>query len=479
MDILSAGQIIAASCALVVFYVQLRLSFDRHAPPWSRWGAAVAAVAALYSVAGYVGLQPGQSAFVLRGALQAQHTALSALAFAYAGYVFTYFGIPKGRVLIVTGAVAVVSVALTLATDLVVTRRIEPMRFLVSAAPIPVAISGALVPVFQATYFLSSVALLGLWISRRRSATITPAVWVGFAVWYALGIHDAVMTLVPTFVGVAPLFGYGTVGFAFAILAVTLQEHRLLGERAEAASRAKIRLLAGVSHELRTPLGHLLGFTELVAAGAAGEINDRQRDYLETALRSGRHLLTLVEDVVEFAQTGDEGATLTPEAVEPGRILREALDAQQGAAGERGVCLTARLEALPATVTMDTGKIRRVLRCLLALAIDCVPRGGAVTLNARATTLGRRARALEVRIEGTETGLDHEDLERIFGLFEPVVRSVAFRSDSAIGIGLPLSRLLIGLHGGRLWAGSAGPGRGLGFAFVIPVHPPRQPPATP
>jgi signal transduction histidine kinase len=261
-------------------------------------------------------------------------------------------------------------------------------------------------------------------------------------------------------------------------------------DRAEAASRAKAQFLATMSHELRTPLNAVLGFSEVLLSGGSGALAPKQERYLQLIHQGGERLLGLVTDLLDLAESGGE---LQPEPIPLGPFLAEVLGPLTLTAGAKQIRLTTTLEPGLSVVRADRQKLARLLNHLVANALRFTPAGGAVTVRARRVPgiaeCGLRNAEfpatetvpqspirspqsaigdfLEIAVTDTGIGLAPEDRERIFQAFEQVDGSDTRRYEGA-GLGLALTRHLVELHGGRVWAESAGPGQGSRFVVRIP-----------
>ncbi|HEY3934290.1 MAG TPA: response regulator [Gemmatimonadales bacterium] len=242
-------------------------------------------------------------------------------------------------------------------------------------------------------------------------------------------------------------------------------------ETAEAANRTKSEFLAKMSHELRTPLNSIIGFSQLLGEESFGPLNDRQRRYVGNVLTSGRQLLELINDILDLSkvEAGRMELSLAPIALVP--LLHEALALVEPLAAQAQLRLSLEVaEAVPA-VLVDASRLRQVLYNLLGNAIKFTGPGGSVTLRAAWTRTRSRAGASMIRItvQDTGVGIRPDDLERIFREFEQVDSDPA-RSQQGTGLGLALSRRLVELHGGRIWAESE-VGLGSSFHVELPVSP--------
>jgi signal transduction histidine kinase len=236
---------------------------------------------------------------------------------------------------------------------------------------------------------------------------------------------------------------------------------RLYGEL-ETASRHKSEFLANMSHELRTPLNAVLGFTQVLRAEMFGPVNEKQAEYLDDMLASGRHLLSLINDVLDLArvEAGQVELERTPFS------LRAALESGVVMVRERAVegDVRVHLAAAPAAdaVEGDERRIRQVIFNLLSNAVKFTPPGGSVDVTAT-----RAEGEVRVSVADTGPGIAPEDRERIFEEFQQGEAAVQQREGT--GLGLALSKRLVELHGGRIWVESE-VGRGSTFVFTLPAR---------
>ncbi|MGB5985909.1 MAG: ATP-binding protein [Desulfobacterales bacterium] len=264
-------------------------------------------------------------------------------------------------------------------------------------------------------------------------------------------------------------------------------------EQAEDASQAKSEFLANMSHELRTPLNHIIGFTELVVDGHVGELNPAQSEYLSDALGSSQHLLSLINDILDLSKVEAGKMDLTSETVGLTQLLEGSLTLVKESALKAGIALSLQLDGIPKTITADGRKLKQILYNLLSNAVKFTPEKGSVTLGARTRAIaqgaiqladGRRiklpangdakacpdASAVEISVRDSGIGLDAQMLEHIFNPFEQVENSKN-RQYQGTGLGLALTRNFVELHGGAIWAESAGENQGATFSLVLPHCP--------
>ena len=242
-------------------------------------------------------------------------------------------------------------------------------------------------------------------------------------------------------------------------------ELRRLYEELEAASRHKSEFVANMSHELRTPLNAVIGFSELLRQESFGPLNERQRAYVEDVLDAGRHLLSLINDILDLSKV--EAGRMELQLVEVS--LREALESgltmHADTARRAGVALRLRLTG-DVRVHADPRKLRQVVFNLVSNAVKFTPAGGRVDVSARVVE-----GAVEVAVSDTGPGIAPEERDLVFEEFHQGSRRSGDGHEGT-GLGLPLSRRLVELHGGRLWVdGRAGEGSTL--RFTLPVDRPR------
>jgi signal transduction histidine kinase len=246
-------------------------------------------------------------------------------------------------------------------------------------------------------------------------------------------------------------------------LATALGELDEKTRQLEAASDHKSEFLADMSHELRTPLNAISGFSQVLRKQLLGEINDKQAEYLDDILGSSRHLLSLIDDVLDLAK------------VEAGQIELEVMPFSLREALERGVVIVrerATREDVRVSVSSEPGvdtvigderRIRQVVFNLLSNAVKFAPAGTTVDVAA-----ARVDGEVRVSVRDNGPGIAPEDQERIFEEFQQAAAGREQREGT--GLGLALSRRLVELHGGHIWVDSE-VGKGSTFTFTLPVPP--------
>jgi len=250
--------------------------------------------------------------------------------------------------------------------------------------------------------------------------------------------------------------------------AIAIENVRLFSEiqeksaQLEVANRHKTEFLANMSHELRTPLNAIIGFSEVLLQRMFGELNDQQADYLDDIVSSGRHLLTLINDILDLSK------------IEAGRMELEAAPFSLVAALNNAVTLVKEramshgirieLDVAPGldTVVADERKVKQVVVNLLANAVKFTPDGGTVSVRA-----ARENGEVRLAVRDTGIGIAAEDQARIFEEFQQATHQ-GERAREGTGLGLTLSRRMVELHGGTITVESA-PGKGSTFTVALPL----------
>ena len=240
-------------------------------------------------------------------------------------------------------------------------------------------------------------------------------------------------------------------------------ELQRLYQELETASRHKSDFLATMSHELRTPLNAIIGFSELLHEQMFGELNERQLSYVKDVLEAGRHLLSLINDVLDLAKIEAGGMELELSEVAIPDVLRSAVSMHSERASRGGVELSLTTEPEEITISADGRRVRQIVFNLVSNAVKFTPAEGRVDVSARLDD-GQ----VEIAVGDTGPGIAPEELETIFEEFKQATDG---KRAEGTGLGLPLSRKLVELHGGRLWVES-GAGNGSTFRFTLPVGPP-------
>ncbi len=227
--------------------------------------------------------------------------------------------------------------------------------------------------------------------------------------------------------------------------------------------RTKDQFLSNISHELRTPLNSIIGFTDLLLTEDLGSLSEQQRDFLETVARNGRHLLELINELLDLQRIAAGRMELRPEPIALAGLLDETAGSVHAQAQKRGHALVVEPPPPELRVLADRGRIRQVLLNLLSNAIKFTPDGGRITVAAAAVNGAATAR---VAVTDSGIGIGPDDQAKLFQEFVQLDAS-ASRKYEGTGLGLALSRRLIELHGGTIGVDSE-VGRGSTFWFTLP-----------
>ncbi len=242
--------------------------------------------------------------------------------------------------------------------------------------------------------------------------------------------------------------------------------------QAQAANRAKSTFLANMSHELRTPLNSVIGFSRLMAASP--HMHDDEKRNLAIIHRSGNHLLTLINEILELSK-GEAGRLQAQTAVVAlAPLLQEVMDMLGMRAEQQGLALRLDCAGLPAAVLLDAMRLRQVLLNLMSNAVKFAG-GGEVTLRVRGERRGGDQWMLSFAVCDTGIGIAPEDQQRIF---EPFVQADSAGPKDGTGLGLAISREFVQLMKGELTVEST-PGQGATFRFSIPAQAAEAPPQAP
>ncbi len=261
-------------------------------------------------------------------------------------------------------------------------------------------------------------------------------------------------------------------------------------EVAEKSNAAKSRFLSNMSHELRTPLNHIIGFTELLMDQCFGELNEIQAEYLRDVHQSSRHLLLLINDVLDLSKVDAGKMEIRLSDVAIGTLLEESLSKVKADAIKNGIQCSIDLNDIPEKIRADEFKLKQIMYNLLSNAIKFTFHNGSIHVSACRRTAGqddlkensglgmppniveafnRNAgnEFIEVSVKDSGIGIEKEDLERIFVQFEQVENKMS-RKHQGAGLGLALSQRFVHLHKGYIWAESEGVDKGSTIRFLLP-----------
>ena len=240
-----------------------------------------------------------------------------------------------------------------------------------------------------------------------------------------------------------------------------------INDQLERANLHKTQFLANMSHELRTPLNAIIGFSEVLQDQLFGELNERQVRYVNNISSSGRHLLNLVNDVLDLSKVEAGKMELHWEELAVPQCISEVITQLGTLAAKKELALQSEVEPGLDTIVADRSRFRQILYNLVSNAIKFTPQNGRVEIRGRidCTDLANRMAVFEVADTGI--GINEDDLEKIFDSFQQVDSSYS-RQYQGTGLGLALTRKLVEMHGGKIVVTSE-PGVGSTFSFTIPL----------
>jgi len=246
---------------------------------------------------------------------------------------------------------------------------------------------------------------------------------------------------------------------AIAIEIVRLvNELRDKSKQLEIASRHKGEFLANMSHELRTPLNAVIGFSDVLLERMFGDLNSKQEEYVKEILDSGKHQLSLINDILDLSKVEAGRMELDLSEFSLHEHLTTTMTLLQEQAVRRGIRLELAVDPAVTTIAADRRKVKQIVLNLVANALKFTPDGGRVDVSAR-----QLDDAVEVSVRDNGIGIAPEDQARIFEEFARA-RSNAHEGT---GLGLTLTQKFVTLHGGRIWLDSA-LGKGSAFTFTLP-----------
>ena len=250
--------------------------------------------------------------------------------------------------------------------------------------------------------------------------------------------------------------------------ALAIQNARLFREieekskQIEAANRHKSEFLANMSHELRTPLNAIIGFSEVLGERLFGELNEKQAEYTDDILSSGRHLLSLINEILDLSKVEAGRMELELNTFDLPTALENARTFVRERAVRHAITLDLSVDERLGEIVGDERKIKQILLNLLSNAVKFTPEGGRIDLKAR-----QADGSVEISVSDTGIGISPDDQVTIFEEFRQVGGDYAHKKEGT-GLGLTLAKKFVELHGGRIWVESE-VGKGSRFIFTLPI----------
>ncbi len=225
------------------------------------------------------------------------------------------------------------------------------------------------------------------------------------------------------------------------------------------ASQAKSSFLANMSHELRTPLNSIIGFSEVLSEKTFGELNEKQAKYVNNIHVSGKHLLALINDILDLSKVEAGKIELKIEELSLKEIVEECYALVKSLASKKNIWLEIKIEDI-LIINVDPVRFKQIMYNLLSNAIKFTPEGGRVDIGAKPVN-----EMVQISVHDTGIGIAKENYEKVFEEFKQIDSSYS-KQYQGTGLGLPLTKKLVELHGGKIWLESE-LGKGSVFTFTI------------
>jgi signal transduction histidine kinase len=300
-------------------------------------------------------------------------------------------------------------------------------------------------------------------LTGTRSVVFAPLVWQEQGVGAILVSRTALQPFSDDEIGLLKTFADQSV--------IAIQNARLFNEiqaksvQLQIANQHKSEFLANMSHELRTPLNAIIGFSEVLIERMFGELNDKQADYLADIHSSGKHLLSLINDILDLSKIEAGHMELDLEDFDAPAALSNAMSLVRERAQRHAIALELVVGEGVGEIRADQRKFKQILLNLLSNAVKFTPDGGRVTVRAEAVQ-----GALAVAVIDTGIGIAPDDQAVVFDEFRQVGRHYTNKQEGT-GLGLALTKRFVDLHGGTLTLHSV-LGEGSTFTFTLPMGAP-------
>ncbi len=250
-------------------------------------------------------------------------------------------------------------------------------------------------------------------------------------------------------------------------LTTTNKEMKRLNMELERINQFKDEFLANMSHELRTPLNSIIGFSEVLIDGLTGDLNEEQEEFIENILSSGQHLLSLINDILDLSKIRSGQMELNPEMVSCSEFIEDIAHTVRGVMKSKEQEYRQHIADDVTSLWVDEKKIKQVLVNLLGNASKFTPREGKISLEVEKIVQDDEP-IIRFAVADNGIGIKEDDYQLIFDEFRQVDGSHR-REYEGTGLGLPIAKKLVELHGGSIWVESS-VNEGTTFYFTIPVQ---------
>jgi signal transduction histidine kinase/CheY-like chemotaxis protein len=245
-------------------------------------------------------------------------------------------------------------------------------------------------------------------------------------------------------------------------LARLYEETKEQSKRIQEANRLKSEFLANMSHELRTPLNGIIGFAEIMHDGKVGPISADHKEYLGDILTSARHLLQLINDILDLSKVEAGKMEFVPQRIDPATVVSEVRDIVRTLAAKKRIALRIEIDPSLSSIEADSRSLKQILYNYLSNALKFTPEEGAVTVRVKP----KDADHFRIEVEDNGIGIKPEDMGHLFVEFKQLDATTA-KKYSGTGLGLALTKKIVEAQGGRAGATST-PGKGSIFYAILP-----------